>query len=979
MDAVNAGKAQVRTSKNSADTFTASSAGLAAAYNVAYEKGNSNPLAAYKDDPKKDLLSEAVSFDPKNSKNYMVVMSNTLSDEDYAKLLKDGEKPGDITPEETVTVLDQIKVTLARAGVYIPGYTDDIDDAAVREIAGSAENANAIINALKEKGIPETEENISDISTEMKKAEEITELTDGAKKYLIQNEAKPTIDNLYKAAFAGDKNAEGKMTGYFSAGTDGYFVQKGENDDIDSIKSQIEDVLEKAGYPKGDKEALNDAEWLLNKGLPLTEENLYRLRELNEMEMPVDKNRVAMAAADAISAGMPSAAASLMNEDSYMEKAEEINEKTQALENEDIKGVIESNKKLTLRNLFEMSEKRSKEDGSLDQTPGEREETLSSKEAAARITLAKVQLSMSAQANLKLLRTGINIELEPLDKLVRDLEVQERAFHSTQLSDIADKTEEIKGLPAETIGLAVKEQWILHGTFTLSHVHEEGTLLKQNYIKAGESYEAMMTAPRADLGDKIKDAFRNIEDILTEENLEPTEENKRAARILGYNTMEISRENIYEVKNAAALLDRVINELTPARALHMIREGVNPLEMNLDGLSDYLSSLKDPGDDMEKYSTFLQKLDHDKNINAEEREAYIGIYRLLRQIEKGDDAAIGGVIKRQQELSLSSLLSAVRTEKKGSVDIKISECFGFLSEVERDGDLITDQIGRYFRNRAASLLNDLGGYETNDAEGEPLLKEEIGRIREGLTSSEEIYRELESSDIERTVNNLTAQEGLISEGGIAEKLIKSLAAEERKEDLKKAYKKVREAMEKGSEEVKSAMGDLISEASEAVDEAAFASGDRIDVKALSLISKQLSLVSRHAESERYYVPIELGDRITTASVRFIKGTGEGSVRISLKKSSDLFGDVSVEFKSYSRRIEGTINVADEGDIEKFSLIGEMFKDIAVEEFDKTADITCVQTRGDIYSPAKREDTDTSPKELYRIADRWLKLLSQEVS
>ena len=76
-----------------------------------------------------------------------------------------------------------------------------------------------------------------------------------------------------------------------------------------------------------------------------------------------------------------------------------------------------------------------------------------------------------------------------------------------------------------------------------------------------------MTAPRADLGDSIKTAFRNIDELLRENSMEVTPDNRRAVRILGYNSMEITEENINAVKEADAMLNRVLSRMTPEKTL----------------------------------------------------------------------------------------------------------------------------------------------------------------------------------------------------------------------------------------------------------------------------------------------------------------------------------------------------------------------------------------------------------------------------
>ena len=49
-----------------------------------------------------DVIDEAGALDVKTQTDYMVVMSNTMSEEDYAKMCRDGFKPGEMSPEESV-------------------------------------------------------------------------------------------------------------------------------------------------------------------------------------------------------------------------------------------------------------------------------------------------------------------------------------------------------------------------------------------------------------------------------------------------------------------------------------------------------------------------------------------------------------------------------------------------------------------------------------------------------------------------------------------------------------------------------------------------------------------------------------------------------------------------------------------------------------------------------------------------------------
>ncbi len=66
--------------------------------------------------------------------------------------------------------------------------------------------------------------------------------------------------------------------------------------------------------------------------------------------------------------------------------------------------------------------------------------------------------------------------------------------------------------------------------------------------------------------------------------------------------MEITQDSIQSVKEADMQVTGVIRRMTPATTLQMIREQINPLDMNLDELEEYLNEQdKDTGSDAEKF------------------------------------------------------------------------------------------------------------------------------------------------------------------------------------------------------------------------------------------------------------------------------------------------------------------------------------------------------------------------------------------
>lgn len=95
-----------------------------------------------------DIMSKAGNTNVKAQKDFMIVMSNSVSGEDLEKMQEEGFQPGSTDVETYVSIVDRIKVTLAKAGVEIAGYNDDLDTATVEEITGSRIDANELVDKM---------------------------------------------------------------------------------------------------------------------------------------------------------------------------------------------------------------------------------------------------------------------------------------------------------------------------------------------------------------------------------------------------------------------------------------------------------------------------------------------------------------------------------------------------------------------------------------------------------------------------------------------------------------------------------------------------------------------------------------------------------------------------------------------------------------------------------------------------------------
>ena len=90
--------------------------------------------------------------------------------------------------------------------------------------------------------------------------------------------------------------------------------------------------------------------------------------------------------------------------------------------------------------------------------------------------------------------------------------------------------------------------------------------------------------------------------------------------------------------------------------------------------------MEDAGE--EKFSKYLWKLEQHQEITSQERDSYIGIYRLLNQIDKTDGAVIGALVNQGAELSMKNLLTAVRTNRNSGINVTVDENFGGVDAVQ---------------------------------------------------------------------------------------------------------------------------------------------------------------------------------------------------------------------------------------------------------------------------------------------------------
>ena len=861
--------------------------------------------------------------------NAFAVMATSMSADDVAKMADEGFSPSEMTDKETVTVLDKIKATLVKSGVDIKGFTDDLSKEEIDQIAGSSAYANAIEAALKETGLPATIENVTEISEALNVSGELTIPSDDAKKYMINNCPEPTVNNFYIANHSSSADTSANRASYYMDET-GYVGKNPTDADIESLSPQIEKIISDAGLSVNEQ-TINEAKWLINKDIPLTKENLTNLENLESVSFPPDTETVALSAASALAEGKNAKDGLLSDPESIHIKAAKF------------------------------------------------VESLNFDDVAKRRILEETRLILTLEASVSLLKKGINLDTKDLEKLVDDLKQAEKESYAPFLMDndevdikkyddeltlkldVFKQTviaiEHVKTAPLSVVGdVAFSEK-----TPTLNEVAELSNKAKSEFSKAERSYETMMTMPRYDMGDSIKKAFRNVDDILEDLEIEATRLNEKAVRILGYSGMEITEANIEKAVKAEVAVENVITHMTPARTLKMIRDGFNPLDTDIYELSnELLSEDEDTGNT--KYTEFLYKLEKSLEITESEKSAFIGLYRLFRKIEKSDGKLVGDVIKADVKLTLSNIISASRSDRQVGTDIKIDDSFGALEKLITHGESITDQI--------------LQGFKTKEL-NKQYAKEEADEIRNIITKEEAIVRALENADSPKSPINMAAANMLLnSRGTIFKGLLKGLDEEE-KDVFDKEISELADSFD-DEDSVKNAINSFTEKTQEIIKNKAQIADKYIDVKSLKLLNKQLSIINKMADSRTYEVPVIINGSYTSINLKIVNDT-ENAGKVKAYFETEETGKVSAEFELRDGKVSGIITTENsffEGVIkEREDSFKEEFKGAGVE----ISSMYYVNKRGISVKGNYTDENDVSTpatKQLYSVAKAIIKAVQK---
>ena len=504
--------------------------------------------------------------------------------------------------------------------------------------------------------------------------------------------------------------------------------------------------------------------------------------------------------------------------------------------------------------------------------------------------------------------------------------------------------------------------------------------------------------------------------------MEPSESNARAVRILAYNQLPINEQSVLEMKLADRQVQRAFDSLKPAVVREMIRDGINPLQMQMSELNEQASQIRSRiggADDLTKYSEYLWKLEHTNSISEAERDAYVGIYRLIHQVETGDGAAIGALVAQGADITMKNLLSAMRSGKKqmdyrvddafsgveGTITNSISaqiegayqlECFyqvqKMAKEPEQFGELLQGEDWK--EQTPEQLLGRLEEQALNEAyrkqvdeRNQQYYATQLAEYEQALMAEDRVWQMLTDYQIPSTVSHVQALQQMLADPNSAiRKLMEIDPKDAQEEDLMEELAKIKEdILEKMGQDLKTprelaeAQNTLASVAEHCGQTVMYAKGmTTLDLKQLQTMTKQLSLGKPMAGEEHYAIPILTSDGAGMVHVKIVRGKEtKGTVGITME--SDTLGKVAAKLQAKEKGIDGFVAAESRGAMDRLQAGSEqlqrLLQDFAAEN-GLGGDVHVPFVQGEHlglseFAPMRDRSEDADTKETYQVQTKVL--------
>ena len=967
------------TSINYKENKTAKSEGVAGAFAGVVISGG---VTAATDNTYEGLLNEAddvksqIMASASGAKLSLKALMMKLSGADAVKLDEDGFNLTDATPDDMVNIIEKIKIELAMHSDDYVNYGTAVSKDKIESVTGSAATAASVESRMQGADIAVNDESVAEVKSTLEKNSELKPLSENTKNYMVANGIEPSIAGIYQAqaATSSSISADGVTIGkYANAISDA---------DFEALRPGIEKIIASAGLEVNDK-TLADARAFIDAQIPVTKENLEYKAQLDAIDIEkiqadsdemlnkiLDNMKLGGKAENTLVTGSPI--------DDIRTALDTINRAEYA----DAANLVLKGETFTIASLKLEIDARSFsiEYSAASVSTGNsevRNQAFDVQQAADKAydTLVTARVLMSANASIYLVKNNISILTTPID----------------ELNSMLMEYEQADGMYAEA---QIAYTDVLEARKTLNEiVRNPERVFASMFDKMNETYEAVGTQIRGDLGDSLKKAVQgSADDIIKELGLEGTDEDKDAIKVLAANNMDMTKENVETVKSVNAMINNLIKNMKPETVLNMIKDGVNPMNASIEEVNEYLTEANDKAskDNEEKFSKFLYKLDRTNGITKEQRKQFIGIYQMMNIFTRDAGVAAGALIKQGAEVTMNNLMTAYNSRKHYDMDAVIDENTG-MAEVSgianyysalfmANGGLVTPNtlknvdnssgIGEQSVEMFIEQLEDNYDAAAEEQYYEEYLKEQQAAVQAGA----DILRQIRNADTEINSGNIQAVKAFLESGQFPDirgiKTTRDYARDSiekigHKEKLSLMYEEMKDETEEELQEVLSKAGDL---------------DTQIDVNYegfldLRLKDRTIGYIKNLALRHDYRIPY-ITDSGSTGMLKLtLVQDDDNKGRISVNMLSSVLGKVSVEAKA-DRDSLGMYIVSDTAVSDEGSQLLEDMEESLKEAFGFTNVYVNTTKSSDVpYVTYEAAKDSVATDKLYEIAAQIVKQLA----
>ncbi len=506
------------------------------------------------------------------------------------------------------------------------------------------ESKASVIKAVKNSGLPTTKNNIELIESTLAKVDKIQEATDFTS--FITNDLEPTIENLYALSFSTISDTPEAVAEFNNA-----------RDLYKNLADELNLTF--------DTDTENLFKDFIKNNIDITLENIEKYNLVKDKILNLDKYTLTTELIEKIKTGEKILDTNLLEvtkKELYLNKEEILNSNIDTVNtlnkvtNENINFFIRNFKVLNVHNLKEVI-KENKTLPVIQETP----ENIEQKKS-----VLQLMEKLTYDVAYRLAKTGINIDTLTISSAVDEIKKVEMATFSQALKqfDVANTENNLSTMSTtfEQIGKLPPFNSTVYNDIITDKIRFNITEVAKavDASRAIEGYEIFETQVSGKWNDSFSKISEQILPFLEKLGLPASDKNFRSAEILIKNHMDITLENIENIKEIDLKIDKLQETLHPRIVSKLLSDGLNPLTMDIDSILESIDEYNNfYGDDVkDKIASYLLEVQKSGDLSDETLKAVKSIYKALNIIQKNNGASIGSLYNANHSLTIGNLLDS---------------------------------------------------------------------------------------------------------------------------------------------------------------------------------------------------------------------------------------------------------------------------------------------------------------------------------